>query len=312
MASILNTANCGTSVGNTGLDSCAFDPKLLKGGFLVPNSFVLTATQLQSSASVLAALTAAVNNDNPALRIYPLPETVALTDSSEAPVIDTLGYGVPVTVRDGNYSFSQQFIKGGLCLLKQLRNFNGSNWRWIGLDSAGNLICTRVGDTAVGVPLYEFYADPFKFSDSKTVTQYIYRLTFNPVYINDNIAFIPMSYSDIVGLLGIQNINITVITPRVAGVFTVKLTSGCSSTDLYPIYGADLAAAANFRVTENGKVITITSVAEDPNTNGFVVTLDVTDPDYTAGGPFLVNLAPISVLTAAGVIGYEGVAKSIA
>jgi hypothetical protein len=310
--SILNTAICTTGGGNTGIPDCAFDPQNLKGGFLVPNSFVLTEEQLASAATVLAALQLAVNNDNPSLRIYPLPETVGFTDNSEDAVSQTLGYGSAVIVRDGKYNLTQQYTKGGLCISKTLQRFNGGNMRWLGIDAAGVLIGTKVGNTLKGVPLDQFYAPPFKWNDGANITAYTYRLAFDPIHVNQNIAFVPMNYADLVNINGIQNIVISSAAARVAAVMKVRLTSGCAGIDMYDTYSAELADADLFLVTQAGKSITVTSVAVDANLKAFTITVDAADPDYNAAGPFVVNLAPISVLTAAGVVGFEGVPATIA
>jgi len=309
--SILNTATCATSGGNTGIPDCAFDIKSLKGGFLVPNSFVLTDTQLGSSASVLAALLAAANNDNPSQRIYPLPESVSFTDNSEDAVVQQLGFGTSVVVRDGKYNLTIQYTKGGMCLSKQLQKFNGSNWRWLGIDASGTLIGTKVGNTLKGVPLDQFYAPPFKWNDGANITAYTYRLNFDPIHINQNIAFVPMNYADLVNISGIQNVVLSAPVARAAAVIKVKLNAGCAGIDLYDLFSTELAAVGNFVVTEAGKNIDITSVAKDANLKAFTITVDTADPDYVSAGPFVVNLAPISVLTLAGVAGYEGIPLTV-
>ena len=310
--SILNTIVCVAAGGNTGIPNCAFTFKNLKGGFLVPPSFELTEAQLASSATVMAALIAAINNDNPLERIYPLPETVTFTDATEDAVTQTLGYGAPVIVRDGKYNFTQQFIKGGNCVNKALQKFNEGNYKWLGFDSAGVLIGTKSGTSLKGVPLDYFYAQPFRFNDGSNVAIFAYRLSFDPIYINQNVGFVPLDYAELSALNGLQNVNISLAAPRAANVIKVRLTSGCDGTNLYDLYSTELAAVGNFVVTEAGANITITSVVVDANLKAFTITLDATDPDYTVGGPFIVNLAAVSVLTAAGVVGYEGLALTVA
>lgn len=310
--SILNTIVCVAAGGNTGIPNCAFTFKNLKGGFLVPPGFELTEAQLASSATVMAALIAAVNNDNPLERIYPLPETVTFTDATEDAVTQTLGYGAPVIVRDGKYNFTQQFIKGGNCVNKALQKFNEGNYRWMGFDAAGVLIGTKVGATLKGVPLDYFYAQPFRFNDGSNVAIFAYRLSFDPIYINQNVGFVPLDYTELAALNGLQNVNISLAAARAANVIKVRLTSGCDGTNLFDLYETELADVTNFVVTEAGANITITSVVADTNLKAFTITLDAADPDYTVGGPFIVNLAATSVLAGNGVVGYEGIALTVA
>lgn len=310
--SLLNFKACNLAGGNTGSGDCFIEPKNLAGGFLVPSGFELTAEQMASPESTLAALVAAANNDNPALRIYPLPEIVALTDNSEDPVFETLGYGVPVPVREGNYNWQARFTRGGVCTLKQLQKFNGSGKKVMVFDAEGLLIATKVGTSAKGIPLHYFYADKWKVNDGTANLQLFYRLSFNPSYINQNIGFVELDYGSLADITGLQNINITLAAPRAANVITVKVTTGCSGLDLYDQYSTELAAVGNFIVTEGGSGITITSVAVDANLKAFTITLDAADPDYDSAGPFVVSLAAVSVLTAAGIVGFEGLSLTVA
>lgn len=311
--SLLNFKACNVAGGNTGSGDCFIEPKNLAGGFLVPSGFELTAAQLATPESTMAALIAAANNDNPALRIYPLPEIVGLTDNSEEPIFETYGYGVPAPVRDGNYNWQARFVRGGVCTLKQLQKFNGSGKKALLFDAEGLLIGTKVGTALRGIPLHYFYADKWKVNDGTAGIQLFYRLSFNPSYINQNIGFVALDFGQLSDMTGLQNINISLAAARAANVIKVKLATGCSGTDLYDQYSTEFASApTNFVVTEAGAAITITSVVVDANLKAFTLTLDAADPDYNAAGPFVVSLAAVSVLTAAGITGYEGLSLTVA
>jgi len=310
--SILNNIVCSAAGGNTGIADCSLTLKNVVGGFLVPASFELTEAQLASKDAALAAILAAVNNDNPALRIYPLPETVTMTDNSEDVVLQTFGFGAQVPVRDGKYNLTFQYTKGGNCINNALQKFNSGNYRYIGFDAAGVLFGTKVGTSLKGIPLDYFYAAPFKFNDGANVALFAYRLSFNPAYINSGLGFISLNVADLMAINGLQNIVFSLVAPRAAGVFRLRATTGCAGTDLYSIYGDELADDTNFVVTRLGNAVTITSVAKDANTGSFLFTLDTTDPDYNAAGPFVVNTAAPSVLAGNGVEGYEGIAVTVA
>ena len=313
--SILNIANCAVSAGNTGISDCAFDPKQLVGGFLVPKSFVLTAAQLLSKDLVLAALKTAVSANLPSQRIYPLPLTLTLTNNSETPVKETYGYGAQVTVRDGMYIFNQRYADGALCLSNQLMKFNGNRYNWIGLDSDGNIWGTKVDETFKGIPLNEFYNNPITLAAGDTVTQYSYDLSFNKNYLNQDIAFVNLSLAQVQSIKGLQNIVAKQISAKPANTFTVKLITGCGGgiDDLYDLYSVQLADAVNFKITNatTGNAITITSVAAVPNSKAFLFTLDVADPDYTAGADVVLSGSTVSALVTKDVIGYEIISKTI-
>lgn len=304
--SILNTIVCSAAGGNTGVADCSLSLKNILGGFLVPNSFELTEAQMADSVSLLAALSAAVNNDSPALRIYPLPENVGMTDNSEDVVTNTLGYGAAVPVRDGNYNLTFQYTRGGNCLNNSLRKFNGGNYRFLGYDASGILFGTKVGTSLKGIPLDYFYAAPFKLNDGSNIAAFTYRLSFRPNYINEGLGFVALNVSDLLNINGLQNIVLRLAAARAVNVIKVKATTGCAGLDLADDYSDELAIVGNWVARRNGALVTITSVAFDANLKAFTLTLDAADPDYNAAGPFVVTLAPVSVLTAAGVVGYEG------
>lgn len=309
---ILNTRVCTAAGGNTGIADCSLTLQNILAGFLVPSSFELTNANLASASTALAALQAAASNDNPLLRIYPLPEVVGMTDNTEDVVLQTLGYGAPVPVRDGKYNLQFQYTRGGNCVSNQLRKFNGLNYKVIFIDAAGVLFGTKVGTSLKGIPLDYFYASPFRFNDGSNITNLGYRMTFNPTYINENLGFISLNLADVLAINGLQNAVVTLGAARATNVIKVKVLTGCSGTDLYDTYSAELANVARWVVTYNGLNITITSVAVDANIKGWTITLDAADPDYNAAGPFAVNLAAPSVLAAAGVTGYEGLALVVA
>lgn len=306
---MINQVNCAQGGANTGVGDCFFDVKNFRKGFIVPKDFKLTEAQLATPELALAALQDAVKADSPSQRVYPTPSIETFTNNSEDVVTQTLGYGTPVVVRDGKYVFQFQYLRGGLCVSNALRKFNSRSVRMIWVDASGTLIGTRVGNEIHGIPL-EFYARPMSPNDGTNVTVYSYQVTFDPVYINENVGFIPMNLADLLMLEGLQNVNI-IKSSRNAAVLKVKTLAGCSQVNLFAEYGTELADVAMWSAKQNGKVVPIASVAVDDNIEGFTVTLDTTDPDYVAGAPVVLNLAEVSVLDAAGVIGYEGVPATI-
>lgn len=313
--SILNSAPCGVSNGNTGIGDCSFDPKNLVGGFLVPKSFVITAANLATKELALAALAPAASADLPAQRIYPLPLTLGMTNNSETPVKFSYGYGAQVTVRDGMYIFNQAYADGSLCISNQLMKFNGNRYNWIGLDAAGFLWGTKVGNDLAGIPLNEFYNNPFTPSDGTNPTGYSYDLSLNKNYLNQDIAFISLGLAQVQAIKGLQNIVPVQISAKAANTFTVRLQTGCggSYSELYDLYATELADPANFKIVRasTGNEIDITSVAAVPNSKGFLFTMDATDTDYSAGADVILSGSTVSVLAGNDVVGFEIIAKTI-
>lgn len=308
---MINQIVCTAAGGNTGIPDCALTLKNTLTGFLVPSAFELTATNLLTTTATLAALVAAAANDNPLLRIYPLPEAVGVTDNSEDVTLQTFGYGAAVPVRDGNYNLTYAYTRGGNCVNNTLAKFNGLNYKFIGVDASGVVYGTKVGTSLKGIPLDYFYAAPFKHNDGSNVAGFSWRISYKPNYVNSGLGFIQLDLNDVLAISGFLNINITLAAARATNVIKVKALSGCAGIDLYDTYSASLVTAANWIVTENGAVITKTSVALDANLKAFTITLDASDPDYTVGGPFVVTLAAPSVLAGNGVTGYEGIALTV-
>lgn len=303
----VNQFICNVGGANTGIPDCAFTMANVLKTFLVPNSFVLTEANLATKELTLAALRAAALADLSSARIYPTPEIVGVTNNSEDVVTQTLGYGVPVVVRDGMYNIQFQYTDGGNCLSNALRKFNKTNVRVLFLDANGVLVGTKVGETIKGIPLHVFYARPFGFNDGANIANFSFQLTFSPNYINEDIGFIGLSLGDAMGIEGLQNINLKLVS-RAGAVLTVQAVTGCSKENLYDEFSADLANVANWLPKAlNGNAITVTSVAAVPNSKSFAITQDSTDPDYSATAALTLNLAAPSVLSANDIPGYEGV-----
>lgn len=311
--SILNQTNCGTTGGNTGIPDCAVMIKNWKYGFLVPLSFAVPAASLISESAFLTYMQAAAQEDNPSQRIYPLPPIEAVTDNTEEPVSETIG-GTAFFVRDGKYNLTARYVKGGNCVSNALRKFNNGNYALIGVDGAGLVFGTRVGaaDELRGIPLDNFNARAFRFATDSTISNYSFNVVFDAAYINEGLAFVQTNLADMLGVTGLQNITLSLVAPRTTNTFTVQAKAGCAGINLYDLYATELADVTNYEVTRNGLVVAITSVATAPGSKGFLFTLNASDPNYNAAGPFVVSGAGVSALVANDVDGYEILPLAIA
>lgn len=303
--SILNVNNCNESGKNTGYGDCTKDIKNIVGGFLVPSDFALTAEQMATSATVLAAISAAILAA-PASRVYPIANFEAITNNSTEPAVFTLGYGRPLTLNDGMYNWRLQFIDGGICLHKNLRKFNGTNRSVLLIDADGTLIGWKDGTTLKGVPLKNFYALPFVPNDYANPTGYFVDIAMLPTYLNDTPGWVSMDLASLSALRGLQNIVLSETTGSALPVLKIKANTGCAETDLYDLYADELAAVDLWVATDaDGNVITITSVVKDDAVKGWTVTLDDADPHYSVSGPIYLTLVSPALLAADGIDGYE-------
>src|SRR5579872_26496 len=142
----LNTVSCVSGAINTNMGSCTFDPKNFVGGFLCPAGYVIPATAFASPSALKTQLINDMQNDNKALRIYPLNNFFNFKDSSEKAVEQKFDYGQVQTVRDGIYDWSFEFRLGGLNLSNALRAYNGYAWSFLFVDSKNQLVGTQAVD----------------------------------------------------------------------------------------------------------------------------------------------------------------------
>lgn len=307
--SILNQKNCSVGGGNTGYGDCFVDLKNIVGGFLVPSIAEFTPADLASAATMLAALQAAIIAA-PASRIYPMGSYVGITDNSEAPVIQTFGYGGLAVTREGLYNLSFQFLNGGLCLSKSLRKFNGQNRSVLLFDANGLLVGWKSGANLKGIPLDMFYQNPLKLNDGSNVTMYVTQLAFKPIYLNDYIGFLEMNISDLAALTGLQDVVLSEVGASAEPNFIIQAITGCNGFNLFDTYAAELAYNTLWKAyNQEGEEITITSVTQNTSNKGWNVVIDGADPDVS--GPVIISLQTPAVLAAAGIEGYDSIPLTI-
>ncbi len=315
--SLLNSINCITDAGNTGVGQCFFDPTKIAGAFLTPKGFTIPASALADSAALLAFLQAATAADNKAERIYPIMNFVQVEDNSSGMQKQTFQYGDEAPVRDGINSWTYQFRKGGLSLLQKLRLFNKSTaYDFLFFDDKNTIIGTQGLDNtnAAGVkaiPSMYFWAHQWKANTGAAVAEYKVEFAFLPQYINEYVAWAEAGVDIMSNVSGLIDVTLAGVSGGSSGVFEIEAVGGGANLgDLYDdvLNDASLWTAKN---TATGAAITISGVTYDATDKRFVLTLATTAPPYPASGTITFNLAAPSVLAAAGVVGYES-AGSIA
>lgn len=325
----LSELQCLDNAQNTGTDACAFDPKMLVQIILTPKKYQVARAVLQTGdAGVLTALQDDCNNDSKSLRLYPINGIENITDSSEALVVQTLGYGAKHVVRDGMQDWTLQFVNGGLSLLKKLRSFVGATHDFFLVDSNNVVIGTK-GTDATGADCLQaisldsgfFYAQPWKASDGSKVSEYAVRLSFAPKYINDFVEFYAFGAGyDLPSLLvGLETVVLT--SPganATSGSYNVIGLTQDSKTNILSLYPTQLLVANLWKATNDaGLVIAISGITTNPNLGGagiagFVVALTKTDPNYPTSGDVHLTFVGPTELTAADIEGIESTSVSIA
>ncbi len=294
---MLNTLDCTSQGGNTGFGDCFLDPKNMLGAIIVPLGREYTPAETATAATMLAALQADILAA-PTDRAYPIGGFEALTDNTEAPVKQTLGYGSVAITREGLYDLSFQFVKGGLCLSKSLRKFNGRAKAILLYDANGVLYGWKSGANMKGIPLDLFYQNPFKLNDGSNVTAYVLELAFKPVYLNDSPAFIKMDLADLVALEGLQDIVLSETNGSDGPIYILKAKVGCDGEDLYDAYDDELNDADMWLAFDaDGAPITVSTVTKNAGKKAWNVT--------TAQAATYITLVSAADLADAGIDGYE-------
>lgn len=309
----LNKIFCGADVKNTGICECYFDPKLITGAILVPKDKIYTSDELADLLiqSTLETDVRAAKN----ARIFPFQPFEQVTDGTEAPVKQTFGYGGSVNIREGKVVWLFQFINGGLNLSNALRTFNHliGKYRVIFIESQNTLIGTSRKNAAgvwglAGVPMIDIYTKPWGISDGANVSNYAIEFTFDPVYVNEKIAFKRVSIDAYLlsELVGLEDIKLSLLAgDEGEALITVGAETDCGSTDVYDLYDDELATPDAWIVKDSAGVVkAIASVVKNDTLKGWDISL--TGPAVFADGdtvtlvaPSILSVPPISV------VGYE-------
>lgn len=312
----LNTLNCGVSgYGNTGFGSCILSFDRIAGAFLVPRSYVLTPANIAALQSKLQTDAQAADPIN---RIYPIHYFEGITDNSADVTDQTLGYQSLIEVNPGDYNWLFQYIEGGLCLNKALWKLKKGSWSVLFYDKAFKLFGYKSGANLKGVPLKKLNVPKWRPNDGNAnvmLTQVGF--VFEPSYINEQIGFVDTSdlSIDLTSIVGLQDVALTSLAARAAGVMQIGAITGCGSVNLYNTYGDNLNNVSAWVATNaSGALIDITSVGKNANLKGWTITLSTSDADYVSAGPINIQLADPSTLAGAPITmpGYESNKLSVA
>ena len=308
---MVNSFSCSGVGANTGHGKCALVIGKVAGYFLSLSPFEIPDAKL-TDEEIIKFLQEGATKANFTERIFPVHNIVDVADNSSEPTVQTFGYGPQVTTSEGSYIWTFTQGKGGICLLKKLRKFNGPDVYALFYDENGVLFGQKVGSSLKSVPLVDYFAAPWKIATAEAVMGVTAKISVKPKHLNENLGFFKpkedsVRYEDVEGLQDVV-LRSQAHTPGTA-IWDIALSTGCDGVDLYSVFGAVLADP-DLWVFRNGVTnapITITSVAENAAGTGYVVTLDTTDTDLpAANGIVLGSLAPPADLAAAGVVGFEG------
>ena len=273
MTYILNDPACESLAGNTGIPSCALDPKKIVGVILIPKALVFDSADIGDIITVLqTASTAAAS-----IRAYPIFRFEEVADNSGDVSVQAYGYGSEKIVRDGKYNWTFKIINGGVMLQANIRKFNKSTaFKVLLIMDDGLIIGTKSGTTSMtGITLDYSYGYPWKISDGAgTFPSYQFRLALaKPEEINEDIAFIDTEGSDIEALVtGILDVELYELEVA-AGYWTIGVRTVADKVSLYDAYDDELNDLACWSITKAGAAVTPTAIAKDAVLEGWKLSL---------------------------------------
>lgn len=304
MSNKINKPLCATQFGNVGFGDCIFDPGKIKGAIQVPSSFSITESQIAGLRLILVNATHAAIGS----RIFPYHNFATVTDNTEDVSITTTDYGYKYITKEGFYDWTFRYFSGGVGLHQQVKKNSGPGKYFLFYDDNGTLIGYKSNGLLKGVPVDQFYVNPWKLNTGADAASYTMRFILDSRYLNGgNMGYIPLSGSfNLFDIVGLQELSIELVS-LVSNAATVKLFTKISGVDMYDAYSSNFNQAAAWQFTnEDGIAGTITSVALDAANKGWVITLNSSqfiNSDkiylYTAAAATL-KAAPISVT------GFEG------
>lgn len=293
----LDTLNCGSGGGNTGVESCIFDLKKIQGAIIVPKgNIILTADIVKVEADVLTYLQNKTLETSPLDRFYPI-QFVGVTDNSEDPISVNKGYGMKMYVRDGKYTFMFETNKG-MSLNNALRSFNNSQRDVYLITDDGKLI-GKVSSTGLkAIDVETMYTMPVKINDGANPALYRTEIVLKEAKdLNENIQFYQFDEVDINSeLIGLTDLYLTQVTAVGAATVKVKVSSkyGSNIGEKY----SDAGELAQIGAWTSSK--TITAVSYNAATKSFILTVATT---WAAADT--ISLASPTALAAENVVGYE-------
>lgn len=280
---------------------------------------VNTATVPALSTALRTQLINDMQNNNKALRIYPVPNFFTFKDSSEKAIEQKFDYGQVQTVRDGIYDWEFDFRLGGLNLSNALRSYNGYAWSFLFIDAKNQILGTQAVDstganTIGAISPVEFYQNPFMPNDGKKLATYTAKFRFLPKYINELVAYVTTAQFDILSnITGLIDLTLTGVASGVAGTYNVTVTSRVGGVNVGALFSTALAAPTLWTSAADatGLAVTVSTVTWNATGNYFSVVVATTG-NYPAVGALLdINLVGPSTLAAALVPGYESTGPAV-
>lgn len=301
--------SCAGSNGNTGIQSCAWDPKNITGAILLPTG---TAYDTAAVTTMYATLQAAAKADSPSDRIYPIGLFKSIEDKSTDVQIETDGYGGKSFVRDGDYDWMFEY-KNGFCFYKALRTFHNKQQSFVVMfiDEVNNVLwgTTDSNGDLTGFSLELLIVPNIKINTGSNATKYYIEFGLsNPTELNDNSYIVQLAANQqLTKLTGLLDTTLTATSSidSTSGDVTVTLTSACGAVDLaelYPTELADITPAPVFQVYNVTQSAAVAVLSVTVTGSNIVIETDPTD--HAPADVCTIQFGEVSDMEAVSIFGY--------
>jgi hypothetical protein len=299
----LNQIVCGFNLtgGNTDVGTCVFNDAPVVGLLLAYGKKFTPAEQEDMAAALAAALIAPNRED----RLYPVQNITNAEDLSQERQVQTTGYGDEIVTREKKTKTRWGILKGGLSLHKKLKVHSDVCVNVFEIDSKNRLRGYKDNDgNLCAFDLTQLYVDePIILTGAN-----LPYINIEPAYADNTqrlarFAWINGDQENIslTTLVGLKDVElVTKVAVTVGGVIKVNGLVGATLANMRTLYGAALANEEAWVLKDKNGATVTTTLADDPATDSYGVTVDNTVWAAAASGDeFTLQLATVAVLQAA-------------
>jgi hypothetical protein len=289
---------CEKKGGNVGVGSCDVVSQRIDGIIFVPKNAEIP----KNTTDVVSFLVEKFKEDNPDTRYYPVMNIQQATNSSEEAQLGSLGYGYQVKQRSGNAIYRWD-IPFSVCVAKNLIAFDGWKQGIFLVTSEGKITGRNSMDKTKLVPFLPMQLDVVdaQLINIGTTDVQVVGLQINfgdKLKLVQLAEFLQADELDNDLLQGLTDIDLTVVG-QATGYVDVKVQTKCGGVDLFDTYKTELADETVWKAVNKATGVSVvpTSIVAQEATKSFRITL--------SAATYLLSLAAVSVLEAAGISGYE-------
>lgn len=307
MADLKNLANCASpdSVFNVGIPPCDLAKKKIKGVIFADKGVRFSTGDTASVAAFIAAVktkAAAARGG----RVYPMFDILNFEDSTGDPATGSVGNLSTATIVTNDAVPAFRFgYNGTEARHRRVSAMAGAQLDMFIVDDQWAVYGTLDGADFAGFSVLQAYSYTSKFIVSDSVNQYSFRVTLADITeYRDNSVYV-VTNSGLSAASGLVNVQLTELSKVGGAVKVLAIADG--GTNLEPIYTTAISALTFTAVNlETGVAHVVTSVADAPADDAYLVTLDATAwTALTAGDRVQISGPTAAALSAAGVKYFE-------